>query len=137
MARISKLFCYGTLCFPDIMRSVTGVVPGNCPASLDDYACYELYGVDYPAIVPDTGACVTGILYSELSPRQLRRLDHYESSQYERVLLDVIDNQLQKHKAWVYVLNPRYCYRLRNRAWSLELFASNHLEKYISRHGWR
>lgn len=119
------------------MRAVTGVVPEHCLTSLDGYACYDLYGAHYPAIVAEAGAQVTGILYRGLSPQQLRRLDHYESGQYDRRLLEVVDNQLQMHKAWAYVINPRYCHRLKNKRWSRELFASHHLEKYISRHRWR
>ena len=119
------------------MRSITGVVPQNVHANLKGYACYKLFGVYYLAIISEVGAQVPGILYSGLLHKQVKRLDAYESSQYHRVSVEVVDSQQQTQRAWSYVLKPGYYHRLNKKVWFQESFASNYLDKYISCHGWR
>lgn len=133
----SALFCYGTLCFPDIMRAVSGTVPTGTQATLGNYVCYQLYGVNYPAIVPAPGASVSGILYRNLQPQQLRCIDRYEGNQYNRTIVEVTDSEGQVHKVWSYVLAQVYYHRIKRQTWELDKFAKCYLAKYIRRHGWR
>ena len=137
MAMTSALFCYGTLCFPQVIRSVIGTVPDSIAVRLEGYACYEVYGVTYPAIIPEHTATVAGIMYLGLDARQLKSIDNYESMQYERLPVHVVDNEGKLHKAWSYVLAPGQYHRIKKQPWSIERFAKNDLDKYISRQGWR
>jgi len=127
-----QLFCYGTLCVPEIMRRVVGgrvAEPVAC--SIMGYACYSLSGLEYPGIVPEKGERVTGVLYSGLSRAQLAKLDAYEGEQYrrQRVLIDV--GQALAVQAWTYILQPRYYHRRSEKGWSLEQFRRRHLAQYL------
>jgi gamma-glutamylcyclotransferase (GGCT)/AIG2-like uncharacterized protein YtfP len=125
------LFCYGTLCFADVMRRVSGTLPKSTPAMLLDYACYALLGLAYPGIVPRPGAQVGGLLYQGLSRAQLARLDAYEGAQYRRLRIWVNLGSERRVRAWTYVLQPRYYHRLTDRTWSLERFGREQLTRYL------
>lgn len=137
MASSYDLFCYGTLCFPAIMHAVIGRVPDAVEASLADYQCYALHGASYPAIIPENNACVNGLLYLGLDIKELRCIDRYESRQYLRVQVDVMDSAGNVHTAWGYLLAPGEYHRLKKQPWQRDKFAKNELGKYIIRHGWR
>jgi len=116
------LFCYGSLCLAPVMRAVCGTVPDSCPATLHDFACFCLRGQPYPAIAPRPGVRVSGLVYLDVTPAQLRRLDRYEGTLYyrTRVRLDLHDGD--KLEAWTYVLRMRYYHRRSRRQWSLQDF---------------
>lgn len=126
-----QLFVYGTLCIPDIMRRVCGVLPACIPATLMDYACYELVGLAYPGIVPHKGARVGGKLYHGLSRAQFAYLDAYEGAQYRRIRVWVNTGDVTRMQAWTYALQPRYYRRLTDRSWSLEQFRRKQLTQYL------
>lgn len=130
-----QLFCYGTLCVPDIMRRVSGSLPVSVSSTLLDYACYGLTGLVYPGIVPEKGARVSGVLYQGVSRPQLAKLDAYEGEQYRRVLGWLSTGEGQRARAWIYVLQPRYYHRLTGQAWSLEHFRREQLPLYLH-HGY-
>lgn len=125
------LFCYGTLCFADIMRRVSGALPRSTPGMLLDYACYGLAGLPYPGIVPQCGNRVNGVLYQGLSRAQFAKLDAYEGAQYRRIRVWIRSGQDQRVRAWTYVLQPRYYHRLSGQAWSLEQFRVEQLARYL------
>ena len=131
LGRPDRLFCYGTLCLPEIMRSVCGGLPEALPAHLMDYACYVLTGRLYPAIVPAKGESVGGVLYTGVRQAQFARLDTYEGGEYRRsqVWLETGGDRL---RAWTYVLRPRYYHRLSRRRWSPEQFRREQLKFYIA-----
>lgn len=127
-----RLFCYGTLCIPEIMRRVSGGLPAATSAVLDDHACYALAGLAYPGILPEKGARVSRVLYQGLSRAQLTRLDAYEGAQYLRRRVWVTTDSGQTVQAWTYLLHPRYYRRLSQASWSLEQFRREHLQVYLS-----
>lgn len=128
-----RLFCYGTLCLPEIMQSVcgSGTRPDGRAASLQGYACYTLTGKHYPAITPVKGGKVGGVLYTGLRRVQFARLDSYEGEEYRRRRVWV-NIGVQRVPAWTYVLRPRYYYRLGHKRWSLEQFRHEQLKFYLA-----
>ncbi len=131
------LFCYGTLCFPEIMYSVIGRVPDMVEARLPGFICYELHGASYPAIVPERQGSVNGLLYTGLGVKELRCIDKYEGKQYLRAQIDVMDGEGKTQTAWGYILAPGQYHRLKKQPWCRHKFAKYELDKYIIRHGWR
>lgn len=127
----NRLFCYGTLCINGIIRSVIGRVPTATPATLANYACHGLIGLDYPAIIPQAGAEVCGVLYHDLSRAQFAKLDDYEGAQYRRVQVWVRESQGRLRQTWTYVLQPRYYHRLSEANWSLDQFRRKQLSRYL------
>ena len=126
-----QLFCYGTLCIGEIMRRVSGALPASTAATLANHACYALVGLAYPAILPQKGGRVSGVLYHGLSRAQLNKLDAYEGVQYRRVRVWVTGENEQRVQAWTYVLQPRYYHRLTDTHWSLDQFRREGLSVYL------
>lgn len=126
-----QLFCYGTLCFEEVMRRVSGAVPRSAPALLEGYACYALVGLAYPGIVPRQGAQVAGVLYLGLGRAQFAKLDAYEGGEYRRQRVWVNLGPTQRVQVWTYVLQPRYYHRLSDQVWSLAQFAGKQLTQYL------
>lgn len=130
--RPDRLFCYGTLRIPAIMRRVSGTLPAARSASLPDYGCYALAGLAYPGIVPEPGAYVGGVLYAGLGRAQIARLDAYEGEQYRRLRVWLELGGGLRLQAWTYVLHPRYYHRRSKRLWSLAQFRREQLKLYLA-----
>ena len=125
------LFCYGTLCDPDIMRRVSDHKGPGEAAKLFGYSRVALRGVPYPGILPRAHDYTEGILYRGLSRHQLRRLDSYEQNQYVRIRVPVKTAQNSQLQAWTYVLHPRYYRRSCRRPWSLKAFQARQRAAYL------
>jgi len=136
MSASTALFCYGTLCIPDIMRAVSGYREPGEAARLDGFRCVSLHGRRYPAIICDGGAGTDGILYDGLMPHQLQRIDRYEDSMYIRKRVQVRTVRREAEEAWTYVLHPRYHRSINNKPWSLDEFTLRYQAAYQHQHGW-
>jgi len=119
-----RLFVYGTLMFPALMRAVIGRSPPARPAALPDYGRYPLRRRPYPAIVPARGERVDAWLVQDLSAALLRRLDDYEGPAFrrQRVCVSATDSGARM-EAEAYVLRPRYRCLLLDRPWDPDAFA--------------
>lgn len=127
---LDRLFCYGTLCFPEIMWQITGRKITPVEATLREYACYVVRNQNYPAAAPSPGSSIKGLLYSGLSARELALLDRYEGLEYRRLRVSVTTGVERQAQAWVYVLRPRYGSRLSDKLWNLEEFIRTQAENY-------
>lgn len=128
--RPDRLFCYGTLCDPAVMRRVCGRLPASLPAQLQGFTRYALTGRPYPGLRRGRGAPVDGILYTGLARGHLRRLDEFEGHEYRRTRVRV-ETARGRILAWVYVHQPRqYCQRARG-GWSLTRFQREQLHLYL------
>src|SRR5688572_17362980 len=117
---LDRLFCYGTLCVPEIMRQVIGREAPAIPAVLEDYACHLVRDKYYPAAVPATGCSATGLLYSGLTQNELLLLDRYEGAEYRRLRVSVTTDEGRQARAWVYIIRPQYTARLSDQQFNLE-----------------
>jgi gamma-glutamylcyclotransferase (GGCT)/AIG2-like uncharacterized protein YtfP len=127
---LSRLFCYGTLCVPEIMHQIIGRKILPVKASLQDYACYTVRNRHYPAAVHTSGASISGSLYTGLTVRELALLDRYEGIEYRRLRVVVTTLEGKKAQSWVYVIRPQYSSHLGSERWSLEEFISTQAENY-------
>jgi gamma-glutamylcyclotransferase (GGCT)/AIG2-like uncharacterized protein YtfP len=128
---LDRVFCYGTLCVPEIMHRVAGRDIPAGPAVLDDYACYAVRNRHYPAAAPEPGSSITGLLYSGLPPAELVLLDSYETLEYRRLRVSVTTEAGRRAQAWVYVIRSQYSARLSAARWSLEEFFRTQAENYL------
>jgi ADP-ribose pyrophosphatase len=79
---MASMFFYGTLCDMDMLEIVLGRSRDTIDvvdAQLADHAVYWAIGQNYPVIVPQTGSVARGIYVTDLSVRDVSRLDYYES----------------------------------------------------------
>ena len=124
------LFAYGTLQLPDILEAVLGLRWQGAPALLPGYARYRVRGKPYPAIVPEPGGNVAGLLYPGVRAAELEHLDRYEGELYERHALSVrVDGATRA--AVAYVLGEQHRALLSNESWELGAFEREHLTEYL------
>jgi gamma-glutamylcyclotransferase (GGCT)/AIG2-like uncharacterized protein YtfP len=126
------LFAYGTLQLPDVLEAVLGLRWQGTPALLLDFARYRVRGKPYPAIVPEPGGNVAGLVYSGVGPAELDQLDRYEGELYERRTLSVRSGGATL-AAVSYVLAEPQRALLSNESWELGAFEREHLQDYLLR----
>ena len=91
----TNLFTYGTLTFPEVARSLAGDVGTGQRAIIDGFARYEAtvrQSGNYPYVIASPGDSVEGVLYRNITSRQLEIFDWFEGagSWYHRIQLDRI-----------------------------------------------
>ena len=128
-----RLFCYGTLMFPEVMQRVTGGHYEGIVASLDDYGCYSVNGQAFPGIVGEAGAVAQGLVYAGIGDSLLRKLDRYEGDLYERVRVCVTDAEGRPLQAWTYVIPAARRGVLSRQAWDRQAFEREHLQACLHR----
>jgi gamma-glutamylcyclotransferase (GGCT)/AIG2-like uncharacterized protein YtfP len=126
------LYAYGTLQVPAIIALIVGRQLVGQPARLPGYSRFRIHDRVYPAIIPEPGGDVAGILYPGLAASELERLDHYEGEIYERCELSVLVAG-QSLPACTYVLRPEHRHRLSGEPWNLAQFEREHLASYLAR----
>jgi len=127
-------FTYGSLMYADIFRAVTGQPCLSEPAQLDGYRRHPVRGEDYPGIRPAAGARVSGVLYRNITPETLARLDAFEGGQYQRKIVDVRPNEGAAVCAWVYVFHLAHLHRLDDGDWDAEHFLQHGKARFMRRH---
>ena len=132
-AAASRLFVYGTLMMPAVLKAVCDMPFTPRAATLPDYARYQLRERVYPAIVPAVGAITAGLLCEGLDERLWRRLDRWESELYTRHTVTVRDAAGALFDAQTYVLAPAHRHLLSTAPWSPDAFERLHLADYLAR----
>ena len=127
-----RLFTYGTLTLPEIMSRVVGqsVLAGSA-ATLQHYRCNLVSGQSFPGVTPSRGATTTGILYSNISPADLHRLDNYEGPLYKREKVKVSQQNGEENEAWCYIIQTAHRSKLSATPWNLRHFKQNHLDNFL------
>ncbi|WP_342075667.1 NUDIX domain-containing protein [Yoonia sp. SS1-5] len=120
------LFVYGTLLSHDLMATVAG--PGAFAplrASLPDYRVRPIAGEVFPCIAPAPGQAADGIVWCDLSPAQIARLDLYEGEfgyRLEEVSV-VVDGASRKASCYM----PPDGIEEGQGEWSLDAWEATHL----------
>lgn len=128
----THLYTYGTLQLPQIMSQIVGRQMLGRPARLTGYVRYRVRDRVYPAIIEAAGEMLMGVVYEQLEPAELERLDHYEGPLYERRTVQVQAGGAALD-ACTYVLRAEHVARLSTEAWDLERFEREHLASYLAR----
>lgn len=80
------LFLFGTLMDLDVMARVLDRAfhaEELVPARLDGWRRVRALNATYPLLLPDPETAVDGVLFARPSPRDLVRIRHFESEEYE------------------------------------------------------
>lgn len=129
-----KLFVYGTLQIPEVVRAVTGRRLVGRPAVLEGYERRCLRGRTYPGIARAVGRSTAGLLFPALEPRVLELLDDFEGALYERRVLTVkTPSDGRSHRAQAYVVSEARADLLTARPWDGTEFAAKHLAAFLAR----
>jgi hypothetical protein len=110
---------------PEIMARVSGMRCRAGKALLSGYLRRAVRGEVYPAIVARPGEAVDGVVYFDLTPEALDRLDRFEGPMYRRtsvsVTLEAAGNE-ETAAAEAYVIAPENLARLSDEDWRFEEF---------------
>ena len=126
-----RLFCYGTLMFPEVMRRLTGRDLEAVAASLEDYGCYTVNGQVFPGMISEPGAVTPGLVYTGVGDHLLQLLDRYEGELYRRRRVCATDTAGRPLQAWTYVIREDLRGVLSKRAWDRKAFEREHLAAYL------
>lgn len=127
----AALFAYGTLRFPDVLRTLLGRVPEHTPAIASGWRVAALDGRVYPMLVPGDGAA-GGVLISGLTAEEWRVIDAYEDDFYALELLTLVDGR----QGWAYLTRDHTVVLPTD--WSPGDFTVRHLPDFTCRlRAWR
>lgn len=116
------VFTYGTLQVDAIWRRVTGQACRVVAGVAHGYRVRRLKDADYPAIVSDDLEDTPGLVYLDVAPDSLVRLDRFEGDQYVRRPLRVQCQDGQVRTCQAYVLAPSKLDLLTSDPWRLDEF---------------
>lgn len=114
------IFTYGSLMFAEVWQPLVGGRYRSEPAVLPGYRRFAVPGVAYPGIVAAPGQEVAGLLYRDVAPDDLARLDLFEGAEYRREALPVTlaDGSVLVAETYVWLDHGR----LSDAAWLPEAF---------------
>lgn len=104
------------------------------PATLHGYQRLAVKDEEYPAAIPNPTNNITGLLYLDVSPQDLARLDDFEGEYYERFSITVVISESEHITAEVYILNPRYRNTVEMFEWDVVRFKEVGIGRFISRY---
>ena len=127
-----RLFVYGTLEFPQVIRKLLGVNLVGEYAELPGYERFMLVNKHYPGIIRNSIARVDGFLYEGVTAKQFAILDRYEDDFYERCRVVVETAHAQSVAAWTYIIPLRHKRALSNKSWNREDFMRTQLKRFLN-----
>lgn len=128
---MDRLFCYGTLQSPLVMKAVTGQAYSGQEATLQDWARYRVRGSEYPGIIREQNSVVTGKVYWGMDQQAIGKLDAFEGDKYERVIVKVTMADGSLEEAYAYAIREDCKKLLSEDPWDFDRFLQNGLEKFI------
>lgn len=127
-------FTYGSLMCAEIMAAVCGMTLASAPALLEDFSRHPIRDQDYPGMVPARGGEVRGVLYRDVPPLALARLDAFEGVQYERTTVRVKLADGSPIEAETYVFRPEHAALLLPGEWDYPRFLSEGRVRFERQH---
>ena len=127
-----RLFVYGTLEIPQVVKKVLGTTLVGEYAELPGFERFLLMNRNYPGIIRNPTTRVDGVLYHGVTPQYFKLLDRYEDKFYERSRVEVETSDSQIVTAWAYVVPLRYKRELSNKSWNREEFTRAQLKRFLN-----
>ncbi|MGY1942183.1 gamma-glutamylcyclotransferase family protein [Nocardia asiatica] len=125
------LFVYGTLQFPEVLRTLIGRVPPLEPAELTGWRAATLPRRIYPGLVAAPGGLTRGAVLSGLTAQEWTVLDAFEDDEYDLRRVRLED---WSAPVWTYV----WTVAADSTDWQRDRFAAEHLERFAARSAlWR
>ena len=120
--------------FPQVWQTVVGRAFETVEGSAAGYEIFRVRGAVFPGIADATDACVvSGIVYLEVDPDLVARLDRFEGEFYERRAIPVSCSDGRDRVAEAYVVPRTHREGLTSEPWTRESFlAVGGLERFIN-----
>ena len=126
------LAAYGTLQFPEILRSLLGRLPEAAPGAIIDHEARRLHGVSYPGLIPVPGGAAPAQLLMDLSEEDWAILDAYEDDFYALTPVRVRVEDGSEVDAIAYCVPESMA---SNHSWTTQWFLVEHLETFLGEIG--
>lgn len=129
------VFTYGSLMFPEVWRIVVGREFLTVEGEVDGFSIFRVRDAPYPGIIANSGSVVRGLVYIDVDPASIARLDKFEGDFYQRQTLLIECSDGQRRAADAYVVPARNRHVLTADSWTAESFvASGGLAEFIERY---
>ncbi len=127
---MTHVFTYGSLMFDAVWQSVVKQHYTSEAYTLNGFERRALRDADFPAAIYNTNKSILGRLYHNIHPRDLERLNYFESSYYN------LHKQPQSEEIStniaIYVIKPEYEHLLLAHDWDAIHFKNNQLQKFLT-----
>ena len=138
---VNSVFVYGSLMFDAVWGKVVEGRYDSFPAEALNYIRLAVPAETYPAAVQLEGASIKGLVWQDVSPSDLGRLDAFEGREYRRVAIDVLplscvgveEAVIKPYSAWVYLWNNAQLLDF-DQLWDVERFKSEGLPRFLAKH---
>ncbi|MFE7741062.1 gamma-glutamylcyclotransferase family protein [Nocardia sp. NPDC057455] len=126
-----ELFVYGTLQFPEVLKTLLGRVPPLEPAELTGWRAAALPRRIYPGLIAASDGRTSGAVLSGITAVEWTILDAFEDDEYDLRRLYIDDRDVP---VWTYV----WTVAADSADWQRDRFAAEHLAPFAARSArWR
>lgn len=120
------VFTYGSLMFPEIWHVVVGREFATIEGTVSGYSVYRVRRGAYPGMIASaTDDVVRGLVYFDVDPSSVARLDRFEGRFYQRHTLPVTCVDGAQRIAEAYVVPKRHDQGLTSEKWTAEEFVAS------------
>jgi gamma-glutamylcyclotransferase (GGCT)/AIG2-like uncharacterized protein YtfP len=128
-----NIFTYGTLMFSPVWDTVVKANYRAASATLRGYSRRKISNAIYPvAFQADPQDFIQGIVYYDIEPADIKRLDEFEGAYYMRTSIRA---ELKEHpavEADAYIIKPRYQHLISSQEWNPHDFQQRCLSEFMS-----
>ncbi len=111
------LFVYGTLMWPQVLRTLTGSSWVTEDAVLIGFKRCRIKGAVYPGIKKDSTSSVKGKVVRGLGEKEILILDQFEGDAYERIRVQVKTGSNKEEEVFTYIIREAYKHILSDQEW--------------------
>jgi gamma-glutamylcyclotransferase (GGCT)/AIG2-like uncharacterized protein YtfP len=135
LPQASSLFVYGTLMAPEVIQLLIGrAPPGRSARLLGNYVRHPVHRHVFPGLIRAAidEPTVKGILYSDLTGSEMKRLDWFEGEEYTKQQCTVeLEDDVEPCEAVVYLWTNPVSELDVTKQWFYENFREKHLKDYL------
>lgn len=132
---MQNIFTYGSLMFEPVWARVVSGRYESCPATLYGYQRFAVKEEEYPVAVPASPeSSISGVLYLNVNPQDMQKLDDFEGEYYLRLQVPVTTDAGERLEANVYILRPQYQHIAAPNEWDVEHFRTVGINAFMSRY---
>jgi gamma-glutamylcyclotransferase (GGCT)/AIG2-like uncharacterized protein YtfP len=130
-----NVFTYGTLMFPEVWKAVVGREFAAVAGTAAGYAIFRVRDAVFPGIIAASERdAVRGVVYLDVDPDSVARLDLFEDDFYRRETLSINCDDGQGRSAQTYVVPDANRAVLTDETWRRDEFvATGGLDHFIRR----
>jgi gamma-glutamylcyclotransferase (GGCT)/AIG2-like uncharacterized protein YtfP len=129
-----NVFTYGSLMFPQVWEAVIERMFPTIEGAASGFEVFRVKDAVFPGIIETAERSVRGVIYLDVDPDSVKRLDTFEDDFYERQTIWIDCDGGQQLEADAYVVPEANRSVLTDEIWDRDEFvASGGLQDFINR----